>query len=137
MRRRIVKITVWSIALAIALFICHVSANLYAYTKHSDGFNTDDRQVTFYQLFRYAAYLDAPPSLDACINKLRHIDGAKQQWALETKPPTDATPTWDDIRPYLGRGSNSFLPQCPKGGIYTIGSLTNYPKCSVKGHTLD
>jgi hypothetical protein len=72
----------------------------------------------------------------ACINNLRQIDIAKQQWAFETHAPSNAIPTWDNIRPYLGRdGTNSLIPKCPAGGIYTIGAISNFPTCSVKGHT--
>ncbi len=34
---------------------------------------------------------------NACINNLRIIDAAKQQWALETGQPSSATPTDTDI----------------------------------------
>src|SRR4029079_3450231 len=43
---------------------------------------------------------------NACINNLRQIDGAKQQWALETKAAANASPAATDIQPYLGRGAN-------------------------------
>jgi hypothetical protein len=75
---------------------------------------------------------------NACINNLRQIDGAKGTWALEAKPPTNATPTWDDLKPYLGSGTNvGMLPKCPSGGVYTIGNLQTAPTCSVKGHVLE
>lgn len=75
---------------------------------------------------------------NACINNLRQIDGAKATWALETKAPTNATPTWDDLKPYLGSGTNiGPPPKCPKGGIYTIGNLQIAPTCTVKGHVLE
>ena len=84
--------------------------------------------------------LDGGPRGDprmACINYLRQIDGAKQQWAIETHASSNTTPTWDDIKPYLGRdGTNGVIPKCPSGGVYTIGALTNAPTCSVKGHAL-
>src|ERR1700759_27932 len=61
---------------------------------------------------------------DACINHLRQIDSAKQEWALETHALSNATPTWADIQPYMGRGPGSdFIPRCYQGGHYTIGSL--------------
>src|SRR6187401_2388668 len=44
---------------------------------------------------------------NACINNLRQIDGAKQQWALETGAISTAPCTAADITPYLGRGSGS------------------------------
>ena len=80
--------------------------------------------------------LHAPKN--ACINNLRQIDVAKQQWAFETHAPSNAIPTWDNIRPYLGRdGTNAAIPKCPMGGIYTIGSMSNAPTCSIKGHVLE
>lgn len=42
---------------------------------------------------------------NACINNLRQIDAAKQEWALEQGKTTGDTPLTDDIKPYLGRGS--------------------------------
>src|ERR1700684_4623459 len=47
-----------------------------------------------------------------CIDNLRMIDGAKQQWALEKGQQGSATPLATDILPYLGRGSGE-LPICP------------------------
>ena len=138
-KRRILKIAAWSIALTATLFVCHVSARLRGISEYSDEFNSDYsyEQVTFYQLIRYAAYLDTPASFNACINNLRQIDGAKQQWALETKAHSDATPSWNDIKPYFGRSTNnSLIPRCKHGGIYTIGSVANAPTCSIKAHRL-
>jgi len=74
----------------------------------------------------------------ACLNNLRQIDGAKATWALDTKAPTNATPTWEVIKPYLGIGTNAgMLPKCPSGGVYTIGNLQIAPTCTVKGHVLE
>jgi hypothetical protein len=73
---------------------------------------------------------------NACINNLRLIDGAKQQWALENKKQITDTPTWDDLRPYIGRGPNGELPTCPDGGVYTIGTVGEKPTCNVPGHVL-
>src|SRR2546428_13741669 len=53
---------------------------------------------------------------NACINNLRQIDSAKQQWALENRRTTDVTPEEREIEPYLGRGSTSPMPGCPAGG---------------------
>ena len=71
---------------------------------------------------------------NACINNLRQIDAAKSQWALENRKPTTATPTEDDLKPYL---KNRRFPVCPKGGTYSINSLNEKPTCSIPGHTLD
>jgi len=73
---------------------------------------------------------------NACVNNLRLIDAAKQQWALEYSKTASATPEWTDIQPYLGRGATGQLPECPSGGSYTIGAVSEIPKCTVDGHVL-
>jgi len=70
---------------------------------------------------------------NACINNLRQIYAAKQEWALENSKPADATPTENDLTPYL---QNHQMPHCPAGGIYTIGVVTNPPTCSIPNHVL-
>jgi len=68
---------------------------------------------------------------NACINNLRQIDAAKQQWALEKGKQATDVPTWDDLKPYLGR-----IPHCPAGGTYTINAVGVAPQCSIPGHVL-
>lgn len=72
--------------------------------------------------------------MNACINNLRQIDGAKQQWALEAKAAPTATPTDNDLY-----GAGLYIktePACPASGTYTIGSLANAPTCTVANHVL-
>jgi chromosome segregation ATPase len=71
--------------------------------------------------------------LNACINNLRQIDAAKQQWALENDKTADAIPSAQDLLPYL---SNMVFPVCPSGGTYTINAVGVPPTCSVPGHVL-
>ena len=67
-----------------------------------------------------------------CINNLRQMDGAVQQWALENKKKPEDKVSLSDIMPYL---KNSVY--CPQGGTYKIGpTVSNVPICSVKGHAL-
>lgn len=70
---------------------------------------------------------------NACLNNLRQIDAAKQQWALENNKNENSVPTQRDIAAYL---KDSKLPDCPKGGRYTLGRVNVAPKCSQPGHTL-
>jgi prepilin-type N-terminal cleavage/methylation domain-containing protein len=68
----------------------------------------------------------------ACINNLRQIDAAKQQWALETRQGTNSTPVFTVLRDYL-RGE----VVCPAGGLafsdsYTINPLMTKPECVKK-----
>jgi prepilin-type N-terminal cleavage/methylation domain-containing protein len=73
---------------------------------------------------------------NACINNLRQIDGAKQQWALENKQVSTATPASAALMVYLGRGTAGNWPTCPGSGTYTIGSLVTAPTCSIATHVL-
>lgn len=70
--------------------------------------------------------------MNTCVNNLRLIDGAKQQWALENKKQATDTPTQDEIVVFL---RNHELPVCPGGGVYTIGSGNEEPTCSMPTHT--
>ena len=71
----------------------------------------------------------------ACMNNLIQILGAKDQWELDHKQTTNDIPTWDDLKPYLGRGDGKIL-KCPQGGTYTIGKVGEYPACSITNHSL-
>jgi len=75
---------------------------------------------------------------NACINNLRQIDGAKQQWALETGKGSTDTPASTDIQPYLGRGDDGNLnkvycplvqPAGPMAG-YTVNAVGTMPVCN-------
>jgi general secretion pathway protein G len=68
---------------------------------------------------------------NACINNLRQLDAAKQEWALEKGKQSTDTPTMDDLKPYLRK-----IPHCPAGGTYTINAVGQPPECSIPGHKL-
>ena len=70
---------------------------------------------------------------NGCINNLRQIDAAQQQWALEHNKTAEARPTAQDIVPYL---KDNLMPTCPAGGAYALNGLTNLPTCSIPGHVL-
>lgn len=70
---------------------------------------------------------------NACINNLRQLDAAEQQWALENGKPATAVPTKADLLPYL---SGHTWPVCPQGGTYTISAVNDKPTCSIPGHVL-
>jgi prepilin-type N-terminal cleavage/methylation domain-containing protein len=68
---------------------------------------------------------------NACINNLRQIDGAVQQWALENKAAANATVSYAAIKDYL---KNSVI--CPSGGTafsdsYALNGVTNKPTCKL------
>ncbi len=79
----------------------------------------------------------ARSEMNVCINNLRQIDAAKQQWATETQQPGSAAPQQSDLDPYLGRLGNANNIVCPAGGVgatftasYTLNSITNQPTCN-------
>jgi general secretion pathway protein G len=71
---------------------------------------------------------------NACINNLRVIDGAKNQWALEKDKKEGDTPTATDLDPYIKGGFNSL--HCPAEGQYSINPVGQPPTCTVRGHRL-
>ena len=71
--------------------------------------------------------------MNACINNLRQIDGAKQMWALEKKREMTDTPTQSEVAAYSKDGQ---LLICPAGGVYTINAVGEAPTCSVPNHRL-
>jgi hypothetical protein len=77
---------------------------------------------------------------NACINNLRQIDAAKNEWALEHNAKSNDVVTVNDIRPYIEHERNNpfikldakgNLPKCPSGGIYSIGKIGEPPTCSL------
>jgi len=76
---------------------------------------------------------------NACINNLRQIDDAKQQWAIETKQAAVATPSETQLAPYLGRDPNAttVIYSCPAdpSGVfansYTINAVDTAPVCLI------
>jgi len=77
-----------------------------------------------------------------CINNLRQIDAAKQQWALEYRQPGAVTPNEADIGPYLNRSGSTTNVVCPAGGptatfasSYTMNEVTNSPACKIEAIT--
>jgi prepilin-type N-terminal cleavage/methylation domain-containing protein len=73
--------------------------------------------------------------MNACISNLRQIDGAIQQWALDTKQGDTATVTAAEILTYL---KNSVT--CPSGGktfadSYAVTTVEARPTCLQKPAT--
>jgi hypothetical protein len=72
-------------------------------------------------------------SANACVNNLRIIEGAKDQWALENKKGTGDAMSAQDLQPYL---KNNAIPLCPQGGMYTLNAVGAMATCSIPGHVL-
>lgn len=65
--------------------------------------------------------------LRICVNNLRQIDSAKDQWALESSKSTGGACTIDDIMPYLRRTE----PKCPVGAkAYIVNVIGTSAECN-------
>jgi prepilin-type N-terminal cleavage/methylation domain-containing protein len=68
----------------------------------------------------------------ACIDNLRHIDAAKEQWAMATNAASGSAVLMSQIYPaYL-----TSQPMCPEGGTYTLDVIGNPPTCTIVNHVL-
>lgn len=70
---------------------------------------------------------------DPCYNNLRQLDGAKEQWSLESKATNGANVNTNGVLSYLRENR---MPVCPEGGTYSLGRIGENPRCSIKGHSL-
>ena len=76
----------------------------------------------------------ATSQMNACINNLRQIDAAANEFALEKgKKTADAIVMNTDLTPYIKLNSASSIPGCPAKGTYTVGKVGDSPQvsCSV------
>ena len=80
---------------------------------------------------------------NACINNLRQVDGAIQQWALENNAGAATAVTAAAITPYLGRGAAGSIANvyCPADTTktfatsYTIADVSTKPACQISPAT--
>ncbi len=69
---------------------------------------------------------------NTCINNLRLIQGAKDQYAIENNQVETMTPTTTDLSPYFKASQLSAgLPKEPMGNTYTVGAVSAAPTCGV------
>ena len=75
---------------------------------------------------------------NACINNLRQIDAAVNEWALEKGQSNGTTiGNIQTVSDYIKLNSASSVPGCPAGGTYTTTSVGSSPqvKCSLSAGT--
>lgn len=68
----------------------------------------------------------------ACINRLREIGAAANQFALEHhKAIGDAINFPDDLTPYIKLTHEGKIRPCPQGGTYHMDKVGDRPTCSL------
>ena len=74
---------------------------------------------------------------NACINNLRQIDAAANQFGLEKGKTTGSAISYPtDLTPYIKLNSAQSVPPCPAGGTYSCGTVGSNPACTISGHVL-
>lgn len=72
---------------------------------------------------------------DMCINNLRQLKLAKEQWALENNKSDTDTPTAANLDPYIKGGTSGLIcPQDPGKSFntsYTINNIATNPTCKI------
>lgn len=72
---------------------------------------------------------------DMCVNNLRQLKIAKEQWALENNKLDNDTPTAADLNSYIKDGTNSLV--CPQDAnksfstSYNINNMATNPACKI------
>ena len=69
----------------------------------------------------------ATSQANACINNMRQLDAACNQFALENKKTTGYQPTDTDVTPYIKLNAGNSLPPCPAGGSYSYAAIGTVP----------
>jgi prepilin-type N-terminal cleavage/methylation domain-containing protein len=70
--------------------------------------------------------------MNACINNLKQIDAAKDQWALEAKKAASDAVTYADCIPFLKNPVAA--TNCPAGGTVAVTVVSNNATCTITGH---
>jgi prepilin-type N-terminal cleavage/methylation domain-containing protein len=78
----------------------------------------------------------ATSQANACINNLRQIDAAANEFALEQHKVSGGAITYpSDLTPYIKLNASSSIPPCPAGGTYADATVGLSPSCSL-GNTV-
>ena len=74
---------------------------------------------------------------NACINNLRQIDGAINEWALETGQSNGSSVGGvSTISAYIKLNAGGSVPGCPANGTYTTANVGSTPQVSCSLSTL-
>lgn len=79
----------------------------------------------------YWAHHRPTSSANPCVNNLRQIDGAIQEWALRNGKHAGDPVTLDQIKPYIRLDSSGEMLVCPIGGKYSVTVVGAPPTCRL------
>ena len=79
----------------------------------------------------------ATSQANACINNLRQIESAINQWAMENGQPSGTpVPGMNTVSAYIKLNSSGSVPTCPANGNYTMGNVGVEPEVQCSLSTL-
>lgn len=67
----------------------------------------------------------------SCVNNLRQLSTALNQYAIENHLDNSATVALTALKPYLKLNAVGSIPPCPASGTYSVSTVTNEPTCSI------
>jgi prepilin-type N-terminal cleavage/methylation domain-containing protein len=74
----------------------------------------------------------ATSQCNACINNLRQIDAAANQFALEKGQTTGSSINYPtDLTPYIKLTTAGGIPACPANGTYACATVGSNPTCTL------
>jgi len=74
---------------------------------------------------------------NACINNLRQIDAAIDEWALENGQSNGSSVgAISTVSAYIKMNSGSSVPGCPANGTYSVGNVGDIPQVTCSLSTL-
>ena len=73
----------------------------------------------------------------ACINNLRQIEAAVQQFAIEKGKRVGDVVSLNDCTDYIKLNSEGSIPPCPAGGEYSLQTVGTIPQAICSLSTLD
>ena len=68
---------------------------------------------------------------NGCIENIRQMEGAKEQWAMSAGRSQGDTVVTTDVMAFLKGG---VVPSCPGGGTYTLNVIGTDAACTISGH---
>jgi len=84
-----------------------------------------------YNLWPFHVPARAKASIAICLNNLRQMDAAINQWALVNGKHAGDLVTLEDIKPYIKLNPSGEIPACPEGGKYSVTVVGAPPTCSL------